>query len=506
MGNRRAQNELLLAEPEQSLALFEAMLDSTPVGGGLYRADGCCVAISAATALYTGGDPKDLLRQNFRELASWRDSGMLDAAEQALETGEAHCIECRGTSTFERPFWFRAHFARLDLAGERYLTLHFWDISAEREAEQERGRRVQEAMREVEQRFALLAERVDQVFWMSTPGIEEMLYISPAYERVWGRSCASLYEAPQSFIEAIHPDDRERITGGVEGHANGEWEHEYRIVQPDGAVRWIRDRGTRLADAEGELVGMCGTASDITDLKQTEQELRGTVRALARARRDLEQFAYAAADDMQAPLLEMRDRIAEMRRGGDSRVEPLDAPLARLGSMLGDVMEYVALTDSPDPPAPRDLGQCARMAMGSLKGEIEVSGARVSVGDLPTLPADGQQLVRLFQLLLSNALVHGTEAGGRIEIDAERRDGDWVVRVRDRGQGIDPAHHELVFHMFKRVPGAEGVPGTGAGLAIARRIVELHGGRIWVESTPGQGAGFLFTIPDQPIQLAGWTG
>lgn len=363
-----------------------------------------------------------------------------------------------------------------------------------------------EAMRDPTRRFALLAERIDQVFWMSTPGVKEMLYVSPSYERIFGRSCASLYETPRSFIEAVHPDDRERVIGGFEGHALGEWDHEYRIVLPDGSMRWIRDRGASLRDADGELLGMCGRASDITDLKQTEIELRSSVRALARARRDLEQFAYAAADDMQGPLLEMRDRIAEMRGGGDSRVEELDAPLARLGSMLGDVMEFVALTDSPDPPAPRDLGQCARMAMGSLKAEIEARGARVAVGDLPTLPADGQQLVRLFQLLLSNALCHGGAEGGRIEVDAERIDDTWAIRIRDGGPGIDPADHELVFLMFKRAPGSEAVPGTGAGLAIARRIVELHGGRIWVESAPAEGACFLFTIPDRPIQLAGWTG
>lgn len=361
-------------------------------------------------------------------------------------------------------------------------------------------------MRDPERRFALLAERIDQVFWMSTPGIQEMLYVSPAYEQIWGRSCASLYEKPQSFIEAIHPDDRDRIAAGVDGHANGEWEHEYRIVLPDGAVRWIRDRGASLCGPDGEFMGMCGTACDITDLKQTEIELRGAVRALARARRDLEQFAYAAADDMQVPLTEVRDRIRGFRAAGGPSLDGLDAPVSRLGAMLGDMMEYVSLTDSPDPPAPRDLGQCVRMALGSLSAQVEAQGARVTVEELPTLPADGQQLVRLFQLLLSNALSHGGGEQAHVRVDAERRDGAWVLRVRDQGPGIDPAHHELVFRMFKRAPASEATPGTGAGLALARRIVELHGGRIWVESTPGEGACFLFTIPDQPIQLAGWTG
>jgi PAS domain S-box-containing protein len=366
---------------------------------------------------------------------------------------------------------------------------------------------VSRLLRDQGRQFQLLAERVDQVFWMSTPGIQEMLYISPAYEHIWARSCASLYEHPQSFLDAVHPDDRERVAAGVESHANGEWEHEYRIVQPDGEVRFIRDRGTGLHDEEGQLVGMCGTCVDLTDLKVIEGELRSTVRALARARRDLEQFAYAAADDMQVPLRQLREGLraaqADPDSGGGLARADLNAPLDRLERMLGDVMEYVGLTDSPDPPLPRDLGQCARLALSGLAAAIETRGAQIHLDALPTVPADGPQMVRLFQLLVSNALEHGAGGAPVIWVDAERGDDGWVIRVRDQGPGIDPPDHEALFRMFTSRGNS---PGTGAGLAIARRIVELHGGRIWVESEPGQGTTFLFALPEQPVQMAGWTG
>ncbi len=498
--------------PAELRALLEILFRSSPLGLAVFRGDGACMAIGGDAGRCIGGPIDTILCQDFRELSSWRGNGMLEAAERALETGELQSQEFRGTSTFGRGFWFDARFHRFDAASERYLLLQFLDVSAEREAELERTRRVDEAMRESERRFQILAERVDQVFWMSTPGIAEMLYVSPAYERIFGRSCSSLYEHPQSFLEAIHPADQERVAAGVAEHANGEWDHEYRILQPDGEVRHIRDRGTALHGSDGQLAGMCGTACDITDLKQIEQELRGTVRALARARRDLEQFAYAAADDMQVPLDELRGRLAALREAGGvdgsaaGLVERLDLPVERLGTMLSDVMEYVGLTDSPDPPASRDLGQCVRMALSSLATAIEDQGAEVDVGDLPSLPADGQQMVRLFQLLLANALQHGACDPTRVQVDAVREEEAWIVRIHDHGRGIEPEHCESIFRMFRRLPVDDGGHGTGAGLAIARRIVELHGGRIWVESVPGEGATFLFALPDSPVQQTRGTG
>ncbi|GAB4331866.1 MAG: hypothetical protein Kow0099_03380 [Candidatus Abyssubacteria bacterium] len=125
--------------------------------------------------------------------------------------------------------------------------------------------------------YKLLAENIQDVFWMSTPGIKRMLYISPAYETIWGRTCESLYESPQSFLEAVHPDDRAIVQEGVRKHAEGKWEQfEYRIIRPDGAIRWIRNRGFPVHDRKGKLVRMVGVASDITELKLAELGLRET--------------------------------------------------------------------------------------------------------------------------------------------------------------------------------------------------------------------------------------
>ena len=128
-------------------------------------------------------------------------------------------------------------------------------------------------MRESEERFRQIAETIDEVFWVADPNITKMLYISPAYERVWGRSTASLYENPRSFLESIHSDDRERALAILELQKSGQsFDHEYRIVRPDGALRWIWDRGFPVRDAAGQVTRYVGVAVDITERKLAEAE------------------------------------------------------------------------------------------------------------------------------------------------------------------------------------------------------------------------------------------
>ncbi|MGF1640052.1 MAG: PAS domain S-box protein [Rhodospirillales bacterium] len=135
-------------------------------------------------------------------------------------------------------------------------------------------RRTEAALRASETNFRIIAETIRDVFWISTPGMERMIYVSPAYEEIWGLSCDSLYRSPRSFLDAVHPEDRPRLDAAAEGLAEGRWDYEYRIVRPDGTLRWIHDRGFPVFDDGGNLVRMVGAATDITRRKQTEENLR----------------------------------------------------------------------------------------------------------------------------------------------------------------------------------------------------------------------------------------
>ncbi len=152
-------------------------------------------------------------------------------------------------------------------------------------------KKVELALKESEEKFRLIAETIEDVFWMSTSGIEEMLYVSPAYEDIWGRSRESLYESPQSFLEAIHPDDKERIMAGVKPHSEGYWDYEYRIVRPDGTHRWVKDRGFPVKDKLGDITRMIGTATDVTERVEFEQELMRARQAAETANKELQRLS-----------------------------------------------------------------------------------------------------------------------------------------------------------------------------------------------------------------------
>src|SRR5436309_12457622 len=148
-------------------------------------------------------------------------------------------------------------------------------------ADIEDRKRAEDARIESEEKFRQLAENVREVFWMTTPHLEEVLYVSPAYESVWGRSLESVRQRPQSFMDAIHSEDRERVVGILEGQRQQGFEVEYRIVRPDGSVRWIRDRGFPVKDASGKVYRIAGGAEDITGRKRVEMALQKNERLLS---------------------------------------------------------------------------------------------------------------------------------------------------------------------------------------------------------------------------------
>ncbi|QLG28209.1 PAS domain S-box protein [Halorarum halophilum] len=234
-----------------------------------------------------------------------------------------------------------------------------------------------------------------------------------------------------------------------------------------------------------------------------EEELNETVAELRESNQRLEQFAYIASHDLQEPLrmisnylqlLEGRyaDELDENARDFiDFAVDGAE----RMKEMINDLLAYSRVETEAEPLEPVDSGAAVSNALDDLRLQIEENDAEIDVGDLPTVVADRNQLEQVFQNLVSNAIKYRDDEPPRVEIDAERGDGEWVFRISDNGIGIDPAHVDRIFEVFKRLHTNEEYPGTGIGLALCEKIVERHGGRIWVESEEGEGATFWFTIP-----------
>ena len=365
-------------------------------------------------------------------------------------------------------------------------------------------KRTEEALRLSEERSRLIAETIDDVFWMSTPGVKEMLYISPAYERLWERSCESLYHSPQSFLDAVHPEDRTILLGIIELHSQGKpYEIEYRIVQRGDTVRWVHERGFPVHDEQGHLRAMTGVVSDITERKKAEEELKRLSDELARSNADLQQFAYVASHDLQEPLRVISGFVkllAKSYKGKlDDKAEEFIAHTIdgaqRMEMLIRDLLEYSKVQLKGMVLKPTDCNLLVEESLKNLHTAIAESGAMVTYGSLPTVMADASQLSRVFQNLIGNALKFRGEDVPKVHISAEKKENEWFFSVRDNGMGINPNQAERIFLIFQRLHTEEEYSGTGLGLSICKRIVERHGGRIWVESEPGKGSTFFFTLP-----------
>jgi chemotaxis methyl-accepting protein methylase/signal transduction histidine kinase len=245
------------------------------------------------------------------------------------------------------------------------------------------------------------------------------------------------------------------------------------------------------------------TIEDITQRDEAEVELLSLSDRLARSNTDLEQFAYVVSHDLQEPLRMITGFLGMLgKRLGDrlddksqEYVHFVTEGAQRMQAMIKDLLEFSRLGREDAKRTAVDLGDPLSQALGSLRGSIEQSQAKVTYDPLPTLTGDPSQLVRLFQNLIGNALKFRRKQPPEIHIEASPSQEGWRISVRDNGIGIDLKSAERVFQVFQRLHTREKYEGTGIGLAICKRIVEQHGGRIWLESEVGKGTTFYFTLP-----------
>jgi len=239
-------------------------------------------------------------------------------------------------------------------------------------------------------------------------------------------------------------------------------------------------------------------------LAHQSAQLQRANEALARSNLDLQQFAYVASHDLQAPLRGISGFVQALQTEYEGQLdEQADEWIARTlqatkraQSLIQDLLS-VARVDSRARPFLRiSLDTVFDDAISLLETSIRESGAQITRGELPTVMGDRAQLVQLMQHLLANALTFRGATSPQIEVRAEREGEAWHICVRDNGIGIDPKHHERIFEIFQRLHDEQRYPGTGMGLAICRRVVHRHGGRIWVDSEPERGSTFHFTLPD----------
>jgi signal transduction histidine kinase/DNA-binding response OmpR family regulator len=249
---------------------------------------------------------------------------------------------------------------------------------------------------------------------------------------------------------------------------------------------------------------------DVTERKHLEAELKRKAEELERSNAELQQFAYVASHDLQEPLRMISSHLDLLRRRhGDqlnsSALQHLEFAVdgsLRMKALISDLLLYSRLESRGRVFERVDLSESLRQAMNNLRACIDESKAAIKAHGLPEVMADQVQMVQLFQNLISNAIKFRGASAPEISILVDDNGEEWNVHVKDTGIGMDPVHKERIFQMFQRLHTKDEYPGTGIGLAICKKIVERHGGRIWVDSEPGKGSTFSFSLPKMETNSA----
>ncbi|HYH58672.1 MAG TPA: PAS domain S-box protein [Thermoleophilaceae bacterium] len=363
------------------------------------------------------------------------------------------------------------------------------------------------ALREAEQRLegAFMGAPIGiAVFSVVPESFGRIEQANAELARLYGYTMEELAEVGPGDL--THPDDAERerllFTDLAEGR-RASFALEKRNRHKDGSWIWV-SLTVSLLEGEDPPRSALAHVLDVTERKIGEADLERARENLERSNAELDQFAYVASHDLKEPLilLSAYARMLAERYGDDLNEEGrtflghVRGEAGRMKTMIEDLLDYSRVETRAEAPAAVPLADSVETALRTLQPRIEESGAQIDVRPgLPVVEGSPAQFERLFRNLLSNAIKFRADAPPTVTVFAERAGDECIVSVQDNGIGIDPAKADRIFELFQRLHGQERYAGTGMGLAICKRIVERHGGRIWVEPAPGGGSIFRFGVP-----------
>jgi PAS domain S-box-containing protein len=388
-----------------------------------------------------------------------------------------------------------ATFAEMPKTAER--ALRQWNLIVQR-------KRAEEKLRESEERFRTVFEQGPLGMHIAKPDYH-FVVCNDAFRQLVGYSDAELIEL--TFMDITHPEDHDTDIEQVQKLIRGEtasYKIEKRLVNKDGNVRWTDVTRSILRSADGTPSYFLTMVEDITERKQAEMVLKQTLLDLTRSNEDLEQFAYVASHDLQEPLRNVSSCVQLLEKEYRGKLSP-DADqliryaiesVVRMKALIQDLLTYSRISTQGKTFQSTNCEETLHYAMENLSSSITQSKAIITHDPFPVISADATQLMQVFQNLISNAIKFQKQEQARIHVSAFREDNGWVFSVKDNGMGLESQHLKRIFLIFQRLHKRSEYEGTGIGLAIARKIIERHRGRIWVESQPGIGTTFYFTIPD----------
>jgi len=361
-------------------------------------------------------------------------------------------------------------------------------------------KRAEQAVQQSEAKLRTLIEALPAMVWVVKPdGTFE--YVN----QLWCDYTGYSPEQAEQWLETIHPEDREQTLERVEkANITGEiYNVEHRVRRRDGAFRWHISRAVALKNDGVSGFRWLGTSTDIHDQKIVEHDLRRLTEELERSNKELEDFAYVASHDLQEPLrmitgyLQLIERRykGKLDKDADEFIAYAVDGATRMQRLIADLLAYSRVGTRGRALAPIDLTCPFERAQADLWRTISETGTRITHDPLPKVRGDETQLAQLFLNLLGNAIKFRSDRIPEIHVGVEDKEKEWLISISDNGIGFDQRYGDRVFQVFQRLHTRQKYPGTGIGLAICKKIVDRHGGKIWVESERGKGSTFYVALP-----------
>ena len=482
-------------QAEKELRDLTNAMQNTVEGISLLDIEGRYVKVNRAYAHKCGYEPEQMLGMEWQLTVHPGDvEMMLSAYQEMLISGKVE-VEARGVRK-NRSFFYKQLTMVKSCDAQGIFNGHhcFMKDITERKL-------TETALQESEFKYRQIVELAEEGIWViDRNGLTN--YVNHAMARMLGYSELEMFGRP--LFEFMDKSEKEKALDHIERRKQGIGDqHEFKFKSKDGKDIWTHMSTSPVMDSQDNLLSCCALVYNITSRKEAEQQMLQLTEDLKRSNEELEQFAYVASHDLQEPLRAVTSYtqlLAQRYQGNlddraDKYIHYIVDGATRMQQLINDLLAYSRLGTRGQEFEQADCNAVVKQTMCNLQIAIAETKAVITCDAMPTVMADEFQLVQLFQNLVANSIKFCRQDIPLIHIAACRQESEWVFSVRDNGIGIDPQYADRIFIIFQRLHGRRQYSGTGIGLAMCKRIVERHGGRIWVESQEGKGATFYFTIP-----------
>ena len=516
-------------------AIYENLVD----GLALLDSDGRVLDCNKAFLEHYGYTAEEMHGRTLKGLVGVDQPGLLGEIMQAAAQGRGMQRESRDRPKNGQVFFSEITTTVINMQGQKRLLVILKDITKRRQAEDKRER----MLTRLEVLWELYEHLEEPQAQISEKALATLLAITGARYAFLGRVEQDRQRLVlEEYSRGVHQDCRTRQDSAHLPLAEaGLWAKAIRRREifiennfeggslqknlPQGHVTLNNFMGVPII-REGEVVCLVCLANKpggfhqddesmvesfatgywlLLERQQMEKDLEEKARQLERSNIELQQFAYVASHDLQEPLRMVSSYVQLLnRRYGDKLDQDAKEFIGfavdgaeRMRMLIQDLLTFSRVTTKGQSLEPTDSGRVLDLALNNLQVIIGETGAKVERGPMPRIPADQGQLVQVFQNLVQNAIKFRGPQSPVVRIGAEQLDGEWLFSVSDNGVGMEEQYFERIFIIYQRLHSKTEYGGTGIGLALVKKIVERHGGRIWVESTPGKGSTFYFTIPQE---------